>query len=292
MRIKSILSAIIAIGSLCACGNSEQVNTTQTKIQQNSPEEERKPTPIMDKDPETTVTVAENPTAIPVVQSTEDDKIFTEDVESISLRYYVGYNIASGDMLTAWLPCQQIDMDGEDLEQMSEQINQLSKLSVPKNEEEYLYNTAAYDDYELTINDEFILLIGEEYGYVMANADLFEITPDMYAILDRVVQEHNENNLFKTLGGDQITVTDQYGKVLWDGDDTEQLETIRSTQYYVVNPSDEWIAGHHVKYIIDLHNGDQLDVYFAHVLGRLRHADGTYEYVYIDHLVNYLDEIW
>ena len=47
-----------------------------------------------------------------------------------------------------------------------------------------------------------------------------------------------------------------------------------------------------VAYVMDLHNGDELDVYFASVLGRLRHADGSYEYVHIQEMEDHLNRIF
>ena len=73
--------------------------------------------------------------------------------------------------------------------------------------------------------------------------------------------------------------------------DDDQLEKIRSTQYYAMNISDDTLEGEQVAYVVDLHNGDQLDVFFASVLGKIRYADGSYEYVYTGNLEEYLDEI-
>ena len=50
--------------------------------------------------------------------------------------------------------------------------------------------------------------------------------------------------------------------------------------------------GEKVAYVMDLHNGDELDVYFASVLGRLRHADGSYEYVHIQEMEDHLKRIF
>ena len=43
---------------------------------------------------------------------------------------------------------------------------------------------------------------------------------------------------------------------------------------------------------MDLHNGDILEIHFASVIGKLCHADGSSEYVYIQGMEDYLDSVF
>ena len=43
---------------------------------------------------------------------------------------------------------------------------------------------------------------------------------------------------------------------------------------------------------MDLHNGEQLDVFYAGVIAKLHHADGSYEYVNIQGMEDTLNRIF
>ena len=265
--IKSILSLVITVGCLCACGSSDPAGTTSKVTRQTLQEEEQK-----------------------LSSTAAKEKIFTKEVESVTIRYYIGYNIATGDAINDSIPCHQITVSGDDLETLVSLIGGLTKMAVDQNTDDYLFVESITDDYELTINDDVVLTIGNKCGYAPASSEQFEVPAELYETVDRIAQENNEKNVYKTLGGDQISVTDRDGKV-WDIEDDDQLEKIRSTQYYAMNISDDTLEGEQVAYVVDLHNGDQLDVFFASVLGKIRYADGSYEYVYTGNLEEYLDEI-
>ena len=288
--VKGVLAAAIAAGCLCACSGSEGEGT-RGRMENPTGTEEQKPTPTEE---ETKPTAAADPTkAAGGNQNSEDEKLITEEVESVSIRYYIGYNIATGDVISDSVPCYQIDVTGEDLDAMAAAIAELSKVSVdPKSEEfGHIMYDQLNDDYELTINGDFVVTIGAGYGCSVTTSEMVRVPAELYALADRLAQENNEANAYKTLGGEQISVTDQNGKV-WDVTDAEQLEEISATRYYVLAITEEELEGERIAYVVDLHNGDQLDVYFASVLGRLRHADESYEYIHIQELEDYLDRVF
>ena len=88
-----------------------------------------------------------------------------------------------------------------------------------------------------------------------------------------------------------MTVTDENGNSS-EVTDPEQLKKMQSIPYYAVDLSDEDFGDETVAYVIDTHDGEQLDIFFASVLGKLHHADGTEEYVYTDNMEDYLDSIY
>lgn len=313
-RMKSILAVIIAVGSMCACGDVEQEGAASTVIEQNIKEEEPQKTNVKEEDPKPTPATIpeEEPNPTPVIEEEQksisdtteekpsegteeekkidDGKVVGENVESITIRYFIGYNIFTGDVISNNVPCFRIEVTGDDLESMANLVSNLSKPPVNQNGDGN-FSRVAYlvDEYELTINEDLVITIGDIYGSIVDTSETFEVPAELYAIVKRITQEYNEKNVYKILGGDQISVTDENGKI-WDVKDSDPLERIRSTQYYVVNMPDDMFEGERIAYVVDLHNGEQLDVYFASVLGRLRHADGTYEYVHIAYLEDYLND--
>ena len=70
------------------------------------------------------------------------------------------------------------------------------------------------------------------------------------------------------------------------------LPIIRTFKYYTINADDEFFEGETNAYVMDLHNGDILEIHFASVIGRLCHADGSSEYVYIQGMEEYLDSVF
>ena len=74
--------------------------------------------------------------------------------------------------------------------------------------------------------------------------------------------------------------------------DPEQLEMLRTIKYYTINADDEFFEGETNAYVMDLHNGNILEIHFASVIGRLCHADGSCEYVYIQGMEEYLDSVF
>ena len=61
---------------------------------------------------------------------------------------------------------------------------------------------------------------------------------------------------------------------------------------YRIKADDESLEGEPNAYVMDLHNGDILEIHFASVIGRLCHADGSSEYVYIQGMEEYLDSVF
>ena len=132
--IKSILSLVITVGCLCACGSSDPAGTISKVTRQTIQEEERK-----------------------LSSTAAKEKIFTKEVESVTIRYYIGYNIATGDAINDSIPCHQITVSGDDLETLVSLIGGLTKMAVDQNTDDYLFVESITDDYELTINDDVVL---------------------------------------------------------------------------------------------------------------------------------------
>ena len=267
--LKTAVIAVLAAGMLCACANKAQpVNGTTEPL--SAPET-------------TTETEIESNTG----------NIVTQDVESVSVRYYVGYNVASGDAISDTIPCHTIEISGEDLAKLAELLPELSKDTTDPNSEDYghLIYDHIMDYYELIINGDLVLHIGNEYGVVASSDEVFAVPAELYDTVDRIAEEYNEKNVYSTLDVEQVTVTNKNGEVL-EITDPEQLEMLRTFKYYAINADDEFFEGETNAYVMDLHNGDILEIHFASVIGKLCHADGSSEYVYIQGMEDYLDSVF
>ena len=219
--------------------------------------------------------------------------IVTQDVESVSVRYYVGYNVASGDAISDTIPCHTIEISGEDLAKLAELLPELSKDTTDPNSEDYghLIYDHITDYYELIINGDLVLHIGNEYGVVASSDEVFAVPAELYDAVDRIAEEYNEKNVYSTLDVEQVTVTNKNGEVL-EITDPEQLEMLRTFKYYAINADDKFFEGETNAYVMDLHNGDILEIHFASVIGKLCHADGSSEYVYIQGMEDCLDSVF
>ncbi len=286
--LKSALAVLLAAGTLCVCGGA---GTAPEAVTRGRFEEE--PTKASATGPAAPVEKEGPSPAAGEAKTTDDGKIFPGEVESVSIRYYIGYNIATGDAISDSIPCFEIEVSGDDLDALAEGIGELTKVETDPNSEyfEHLLYDHMRDYYELTINGDFVIVIGDEYGNTTEGYDIFGVPEEFGENVERLIRENNEQNVFETLGGKTISVTDQDGRV-WDVQDAEVLDKIRSAPYYVVNLDDDEFRNEQVAYVIDLHNGEKLEVHFASVLGRLCHADDSYDYVYIDGLEDYLDEVF
>lgn len=299
-KTKNALVLMTAMLALCACGNVEKGETNSR------PAAETEPSSMTEAVSETSTTEEEssslsesNAESTPDTskeeseQTSDDGKIVPDDVKSVSFRYYIGYNISTGDIIKDSIPCYTIEITGDDLEKFKEQLPGLTKIDKDKlsEEEEHMMSHEFWDSYELNVNDDVYMFIGEKYGMDRDHRYMFEFPAELMDIVERTAQEYNDKNVYRYLTSDKMTVTDKNGNSS-EVTDPEQLKKMQSIPYYAVDLSDEDFGDETVAYVIDTHDGEQLDIFFASVLGKLHHADGTEEYVYTDNMEDYLDSIY
>ncbi|MCR5598028.1 MAG: hypothetical protein K6G19_07635 [Lachnospiraceae bacterium] len=277
--LKTAVIAALAVGMFCACGNNAQSGPGTTET---APTSE----PVSAAEP--TVEAQIEPENDPVIGD-----IVTTDVESVSIRYYIGYNIATGDAISDVIPCCTVEVNGEELAKLADILPELTKVTVDPDSEEYSHIMYDHftDYYELTINDDLVLYIGDEYGMDISSGERFAVPAELFDTVESIVEDYSKNNVYKTLGAEQVTVTNMDGKEI-EITDQDQLEMLKSYEYYVINADDETFEEEKIAYVVDLHNGDMLEVHFAGVIAKLSHADGSYEYIYIRGIEDYLDCIF
>ena len=278
--MKKALAIIMLTGALCACGNTEPAAQDESSV-------------TSAETTTVTETTAENDssdTSSEEEQNSDKGDIIKEDVQSVSIRYYIGYNIASGDIIKDSIPCYTVELTDDKLARAADMLCGLSKIPADKDPEEY-GNIIFMDYYELKINDDVTLQIGDEYGTVSSSNVIFEVPEGLFELVEQAAEAYNEENVYKYLTSDQMTVTDKDGNSS-DVTDEEQLKKMQSIPYYDINLTDKDFEGESVAYTIDTHDGETMDIYFASVLGKHNHSDGTYEYVNIYGMEDYLDDIY
>ena len=280
--LKKAVMMMVAAGMLCACGSSSQPESRGSV--------EERPEPSVAAEP---TAAAEPNTGTEPEKERVTGSIVTTEVESVQVRYYNGYNIATGDVISDTIPCHTVLATGDELAKMSEILPDLLAIRANPGSEEYSHLMYDFlkDEYELIINGDLVLEIGREYGYTVSGGDTFRVPSELYEIVESIAEEYNNNNVYSTLDTDRLTITSMKGKEM-EITDQDQLDDLLSIIYYPINADDDSFSSEKVAYVIDLHNGDQLDIFFASVLGKFRYADGSYQYVYMGEMEDYLNKVF
>ncbi len=280
--LKKAVMMMVAAGMLCACGSSSQPESRGSV--------EERPEPSVAAEP---TAAAEPNTGTEPEKERVTGSIVTTEVESVQVRYYNGYNIATGDVISDTIPCHTVLATGDELAKMSEILPDLQAIRANPGSEEYSHLMYDFlkDEYELIINGDLVLEIGREYGYTVSGGDTFRVPSELYEIVESIAEEYNNNNVYSTLDTDRLTITSMKGKEM-EITDQDQLDDLLSIIYYPINADDDSFSSEKVAYVIDLHNGDQLDIFFASVLGKFRYADGSYQYVYMGEMEDYLNKVF
>ena len=218
--------------------------------------------------------------------------IYNEEIESIVIKYYEGYNIATGNIISDTIPLNQIELEINDLKEVSNLINNLTKVEYSKDDEMYGHMQYDYicDYYKLEINDIFTIYIGDQYGIVEGNNDYFKVPEALYKKVLEIVQKYNEKNVYKKINSEKISII--FNEEIFEVTDEQQLRELSNYQYYIINASDDDFKTEKIAYTLDLSDGRKIDIYFASVLSCIYYGNGTHEYIYTGNLENYVEKIF
>ncbi len=219
------------------------------------------------------------------------EEIYDEEINSIDLSYYEGYNIATGDLIKNTIPLNKIELKGNDLNEISKLIKSLKTVSYSKDSEmyEHIKYDNIFDDYKLVVNNYYTIYIGCNYGLLDKEYEYFE-SKEIYNKISEIVKKYNEDNLYKTINSDKITIIN--GEEKLEVTDLEQLEELSNYNYYVINASDKSFNDEEVAFILNLYDGRTIDVFYASVLSCIHYEDGTKEYIYTGNLENCVERIF
>ena len=225
-------------------------------------------------------------------KESNENYIYNKEIQSIVINYYEGYNMATGDAISGTIPLNTINLKSNDLNEVSKLIKALTKVEYSKDDE--MYGHIQYDhicdQYKLEINNDFIIYIGDEYGIADEKKEYFKVPKELYNKILEIVKKYNEDNLYKTINSEKITIICNQEKL--EVNDVEQLKELSNYKYYVINASDKDFKNEEVAYTLDLNDGRKIEVYFASVLSCIYYENGTHEYIYTGALENYVEKIF
>ena len=220
------------------------------------------------------------------------EHIYNKKINSITIKYYEGYNYATGEAISDSIPLNKIKLKSKDLKEVSRLIKKLSKVKYSKNSEEYghMQYDHLVDMYRLEINNSFIIYIGEEYGITDSTKDYFRVSKRLYNKISDIAKKNSKKNLYKKINSNKITII--HGKEKYEVTDKEELKKISNFNYYFIKGNDKEFEGEEVAYTLDLHDGRKIKVYNASVLSWIYYKDGTHKYIKTRGLEEYLDQIF
>jgi len=219
--------------------------------------------------------------------------VYNKKINSITIKYYNGYNIATGDAISDTIPAFKVDLKGKDLEKASKLVKSLTYYKTPEEDgcenSENCLNTI-FDNYELIVNNEFSLYLDKEYGFVTEPYDTFKVPEELYKMVSNKVEENNKKNVYKQLNSKKLSIF--HGNERYEVKDMAYVEELSKHDYYKINAKDEDFKDETVEYILDLGDGRTIELYRASVLSRMNEKDGTHYYIHSGDLAELVEKIY
>jgi len=181
----------------------------------------------------------------------------------VTLRFYVGYNIATGNAISDIVPCQTMEVEGEDLEKLAKMLPELVSVELDP-EMDVIYLT---DKYEITINGDQVITIGDQMGYYEAESEYFTVPEELFETVESIAEAYCDNEVYKTLDSKQIAVTDSKKGIEYPITDPEQRERINSIKYYTIEGDESMFEENEVAFVLSLDDGESMFVFYAGVTG-------------------------
>ena len=218
--------------------------------------------------------------------------VFTDKINTITIKYYNGYNIATGD-ISDDIPSFKIELKGEDLEKVTSLVQTLQyyKLNDCTDTKKNCIDII-YDKYELIINNNFSLYLDKKYGFVTDPYDTFKVPEELYNIIQQKVEKNNKENVYKQLNSKKITIINKNNKL--EVTDTKYIEELSNYNYYKTNikDNDKVYNEKDITYTLDLNDGRKIDLYYVSPLSRLYNKDGSHINIYSGDLYELVDKIY
>ncbi len=219
--------------------------------------------------------------------------VYDKKINSITIKYYNGYNVATGDAISDTIPAYKIELKGKDLEKASKLVKSLTYYKIPEEDgcdEKVNCISHIYDQYELIINNEFSLYLDKEYGFVTEPYDTFKVPEELYKMATVKVEDNNKKNVYKQLNGKRYSIL--YGNERYEVKDSKYVEELSKYDYYKINAKDEEFKEDTIEYILDLGDGRKIDLYRASVLSRMNEKDGSHYYIHSGDLAKLVEKIY
>ena len=131
-------------------------------------------------------------------------KVIPVKVNSITLRYTPGYDVKTAESLNTdkekFIEVQEIKLKGDDLQRIKRAVRKIKNYSSSTSE-------AIVDQYELIINNDVVVEVGEAKGIVVQGKKSTSviIPSSTYQEIEKIVDDNNKKVL-KTISTDTVTV--------------------------------------------------------------------------------------
>ena len=212
------------------------------------------------------------------------DYIYDKDIESITLKYYIGYNfetmntiISLGDDFV--VPLQSINLSGNDLTEVASLLKNLKKID--SSQSSPLYQKVEFsmtDQLKIEINNNFAIFIGDEYGSTEDKSTYFAVSKNLFNKITEIVSNYNDTYVYKTFNSSEMSVT--YKGKTYDISEPQTLKSLSDAKYYVIKMADKDFEADKIEYTLNLSDGRKVDILSGSVLSRITYSDGTHEYIY------------
>ena len=212
------------------------------------------------------------------------DYIYDKDIESITLKYYIGYNfetmntiISLGDDFV--VPLQSINLSGNDLTEVASLLKNLKKID--SSQSSPLYKKLEFnmtDQIKIEINNNFTIFIGDEYGTTEDKSTYFAVSKNLFNKITEIISNYNDTYVYKTLNSSEISVT--YKGKTYDIAEPQTLKSLSDAKYYVIKMADKDFEADKIEYTLNLSDGRKVDILSGSVLSRITYSDGTLQYIY------------
>ena len=224
------------------------------------------------------------------VEETSSETIEVDE-NSLIIKYYIGYNVASGDAISDTIPVNLITITGDDYDEIIGYINNLEEdvsTCDPNLKTDCL--DAIWDEYNILLPNDKILNFGKN-GCSYKDEDTKYKTPDdLYNKINKISNEYNEKNVFKKINSKSIIIKDSNNNE-YNITNKEQLDLLSNYNYYYINDKDSNYKDEKIAYTLILDDGSSIEVYYASVLSRINFNNNTHKYIYTGELEDELNKI-
>ena len=117
-------------------------------------------------------------------QSYSKGELFPDGIESISINYYRGYNIETGEKLPGLASREIVSVLGPDLQELADMLDKLEPMGMPE-----VDGFALISEYEIVVNGSQSLLISEGEGKVKGEEVYFEVPDELYGKVKTITGE-------------------------------------------------------------------------------------------------------
>ena len=203
-------------------------------------------------------------------------KVIPKKIDSITIRYAPGYNIATAEALNAkekYIEFQEVSLTGDEFKNMKTQLSKIREKKEKSTQE--TDQLEMVDNYEVLVNKKIKLLVGDKYGMVVdgKKKTTVVLSNSFTTQLQKIVDKNNKK-VIKTIPTENVFIKMEGASIQIKS--KSNLKLIQDAlSYYPVNINADYKNyddGYHVEVILD--NNVILYLYKDSALGYLSMKEG------------------